>query len=99
MQAGAYQNGTWVVGVAKGGAEEGVPSLADRMIAGAVGQGGARGRGRGRRAASCTAATSMPWRELQRRRPTTSLASAVHRQPDQGIGRSSNAKGALRDPA
>ena len=28
MQAGAYQNGTWVVGVAKGGAEEGVPSLA-----------------------------------------------------------------------
>ena len=24
MQAGAYQNGTWVVGVAKGGIEEGV---------------------------------------------------------------------------
>ena len=24
MQAGAYQNGTWVVGVAKGGLEEGV---------------------------------------------------------------------------
>src|SRR5260370_16918625 len=32
MQAGAYQNGTWVVGVAKGGEEEGVPSLADSMI-------------------------------------------------------------------
>ena len=32
MQAGAYQNGTWVVGVAKGGTEEGVPSLADSMI-------------------------------------------------------------------
>ena len=28
MQAGAYQNGTWVVGVAKGGVEEGVDSLA-----------------------------------------------------------------------
>ena len=28
MQAGAYQNGTWVVGVAKGGAEEGVPCSA-----------------------------------------------------------------------
>ena len=28
MQAGAYQNGTWVVGVAKGGLEEGVESLA-----------------------------------------------------------------------
>ena len=27
MQAGAYQNGTWVVGVAKGGVEEGVDSL------------------------------------------------------------------------
>ncbi len=27
MQAGAYQNGTWVVGVAKGGTEEGVESL------------------------------------------------------------------------
>ncbi|MBV8413362.1 MAG: N-carbamoyl-D-amino-acid hydrolase, partial [Alphaproteobacteria bacterium] len=32
MQAGAYQNGTWVVGVAKGGSEENVPSLADSMI-------------------------------------------------------------------
>jgi N-carbamoyl-D-amino-acid hydrolase len=32
MQAGAYQNGTWVVGVAKGGTEEGVPSLADSQI-------------------------------------------------------------------
>ena len=28
MQAGAYQNGTWVVGVAKGGTVEGVESLA-----------------------------------------------------------------------
>ena len=32
MQAGAYQNGTWVVGVAKGGIEEGVDSLAESMI-------------------------------------------------------------------
>ncbi|TWT05977.1 N-carbamoyl-D-amino-acid hydrolase [Reyranella sp. CPCC 100927] len=32
MQAGAYQNGTWVIGVAKGGTEEGVPSLADSQI-------------------------------------------------------------------
>ncbi len=32
MQAGAYQNGTWVVGVAKGGVEEGVDSLAESMI-------------------------------------------------------------------
>ncbi|MFM2071649.1 MAG: hypothetical protein RLZZ623_1912, partial [Actinomycetota bacterium] len=32
MQSGAYQNGTWVVGVAKGGVEEGVPSLGQTMI-------------------------------------------------------------------
>ncbi len=32
MQAGAYQNGTFVVGVAKGGVEEGVPSLAESAI-------------------------------------------------------------------
>ena len=32
MQAGAYQNGSWVVGVAKGGMEEGVVSLADSCI-------------------------------------------------------------------
>ena len=32
MQAGAYQNGTWVVGVAKGGVEEGVDALAQSAI-------------------------------------------------------------------
>jgi predicted amidohydrolase len=32
MQAGAYQNGTWVVGVAKGGVEEGVEMLAESAI-------------------------------------------------------------------
>ncbi|MEM9515761.1 MAG: nitrilase-related carbon-nitrogen hydrolase [Actinomycetota bacterium] len=32
MSAGAYQNGTFVVGVAKGGAEEGVDSLAESTI-------------------------------------------------------------------
>ncbi|MFZ8998663.1 MAG: nitrilase-related carbon-nitrogen hydrolase [Ilumatobacteraceae bacterium] len=32
MQSGAYQNGTFVVGVAKGGTEEGVPSLAGSII-------------------------------------------------------------------
>lgn len=38
MQAGAYQNGTWVVGVAKGGSEEGVESLAQSCIIGPSGQ-------------------------------------------------------------
>ncbi len=32
MASGAYQNGTWVVGVAKGGIEEGVWSLAESQI-------------------------------------------------------------------
>ena len=38
MQAGAYQNGTWVVGVAKGGVEEGVDSLAQSMVIAPSGQ-------------------------------------------------------------
>lgn len=38
MQSGAYQNGTWVVGVAKGGIEEGVESLAQSMIVAPSGQ-------------------------------------------------------------
>jgi predicted amidohydrolase len=38
MQAGAYQNGTWVVGVAKGGIEEGVDSLAQSAIIAPSGQ-------------------------------------------------------------
>jgi N-carbamoyl-D-amino-acid hydrolase len=38
MQAGAYQNGTWIVGVAKGGAEEGVDSLAQSCIVAPSGQ-------------------------------------------------------------
>lgn len=38
MQAGAYQNGTWVIGVAKGGTEEGVESLAQSVIIAPSGQ-------------------------------------------------------------
>jgi N-carbamoyl-D-amino-acid hydrolase len=32
MQAGAYQNGTWVVGVAKAGDEEGVPQIGNSIV-------------------------------------------------------------------
>jgi predicted amidohydrolase len=32
MQAGAYQNGTWVVGVGKGGCEEGVDQIGNSII-------------------------------------------------------------------
>ncbi|MDQ3739017.1 MAG: N-carbamoyl-D-amino-acid hydrolase [Actinomycetota bacterium] len=38
MQAGAYQNATWVVGVAKGGIEEDVDSLAQSVIIAPSGQ-------------------------------------------------------------
>jgi len=38
MQSGAYQNGTWVVGVAKGGLEEGVDSLGQTCIVAPSGQ-------------------------------------------------------------
>ena len=38
MQAGAYENGTYVVGVAKGGVEEGVESLAHSVIIAPSGQ-------------------------------------------------------------
>ncbi len=38
MQSGAYQNGTWVVGVAKGGNEEGVEGLAQSCIIAPSGQ-------------------------------------------------------------
>jgi N-carbamoyl-D-amino-acid hydrolase len=32
MQSGAYQNGTWVVGVAKAGCEEGVDQIGNSII-------------------------------------------------------------------
>lgn len=38
MQSGAYQNGTWVVGVAKGGIEEGVELLGQSCIVAPSGQ-------------------------------------------------------------
>ena len=38
MQAGAYQNGMWVVGVAKAGLEEGVDSLGQSCIIAPSGQ-------------------------------------------------------------
>jgi N-carbamoyl-D-amino-acid hydrolase len=38
MQAGAYQNGTWVVGVAKAGVEEGVRQIGQSMIISPTGE-------------------------------------------------------------
>jgi len=47
MQSGAYQNGTWVVGTAKGGVEEGVDSLAESQIIAPSGQIVAKSQTRG----------------------------------------------------
>lgn len=47
MQAGAYQNGMWVIGVAKGGIEEGVDSLAESSIVAPSGEIVTRARGNG----------------------------------------------------
>jgi len=38
LQAGAYQNGTWVVGVAKGGAEDGFDMIAGSLICAPTGE-------------------------------------------------------------
>ena len=47
MQAGAYQNGSWVVGVAKAGNEEGVPMIAGTQIIAPSGMTVAATRGEG----------------------------------------------------
>ena len=78
MQAGAYQNGTWVVGVAKGGTEEGVPSLADSMIVAPSGKVLARAGGDGDELIvhRCDLDAGRSYK-------TTTFNFAVHRQPDQ----------------
>ena len=65
MQSGAYQNGTWVVGVAKGGVEEGVDSLAQCMIIAPSGQIVAQALTDRRRAGRGRAATSTGARATQ----------------------------------
>jgi predicted amidohydrolase len=77
MQAGAYQNGTWVVGVAKGGAEEGVPSLADSMIVAPSGKVVARAAGTGDELIvhRCDLDAGQSYKR-------TTFNFALHRQPD-----------------
>ena len=78
MQAGAYQNGAWVVGTAKGGVEEGVSSLADSMIVAPSGKVVARAAGDGDELVvhRCDLDAGKSYR-------TTTFNFAVHRQPDQ----------------
>ncbi|MBM3643729.1 MAG: N-carbamoyl-D-amino-acid hydrolase [Alphaproteobacteria bacterium] len=78
LQAGAYQNGTWVVGVAKGGIEEGVPSLADSMIVAPSGKIVARAPSVGDEliAHRCDLDAGRSYK-------TTTFNFALHRQPEQ----------------
>ena len=91
MQAGAYQNGTWVVGVAKGGTEEGVPSLADSMIVAPSGKVVARAGGIDDELIvhRCDLDAGQSYKR-------TTFNFAVHRQPDP-IGGSSSRR-ARSDP-
>jgi predicted amidohydrolase len=77
MQAGAYQNSTWVVGVAKGGTEEGVPSLADSMIVAPSGKVVARAAGTGDELVvhRCDLDAGQSYKR-------TTFNFALHRQPD-----------------
>ena len=65
MSAGAYQNGTFVVGVAKGGVEEGVDSLAESSIFAPSGE--------------LLAKAATERRRGDRRRVRPRLVQAVHR--------------------
>jgi predicted amidohydrolase len=71
MQSGAYQNGTWVIGVAKAGVEEGVDSLGQSCIVAPSGQIVSIGAGVTNKRFSISTSTAV------RRSTKESLPSAV----------------------
>jgi predicted amidohydrolase len=78
MQAGAYQNGTWVVGVAKAGNEEGVEQIGNSIIVAPSGE----------IVAACTTtgdelAIARCDLDLCTSYKTTTFNFARHREPDQ----------------
>jgi predicted amidohydrolase len=78
MQAGAYQNGTWVVGVAKAGNEEGVEQIGNSIIVAPSGE----------IVAACTTtgdelAIARCDLDLCTSYKTTTFNFAKHRQPEQ----------------
>ncbi len=93
MQAGAYQNGTWVVGVAKGGNEEGVESLAQSCIIAPSGQIVAQALTTGDELVVATA--DLDW---CRRYKGTLFDFATYRRPEV-YGRITSQKGVVEPPA
>jgi len=78
MQAGAYQNGSWVVGVAKAGCEEGVEQIGNSIIVAPSGE----------IVAACTTsgdelAVARCELDLCNSYKTTTFNFALHRQPEQ----------------
>jgi N-carbamoyl-D-amino-acid hydrolase len=78
MQSGAYQNGTWVVGVAKAGCEEGVDQIGNSIIVAPSGE----------IVAACSTlgdelAIARCDLDLTRSYKTTTFNFARHREPDQ----------------
>ena len=78
MQAGAYQNGTWVVGVAKGGKEEGCDMIGQSAIIAPSGEIVALRRDPRRRARRPRAAISIS----RARYKETIFNFALHRRPE-----------------
>jgi predicted amidohydrolase len=92
MQAGAYQNGTWVVGVAKAGLEEGVMQIGNSVIVAPSGE----------IVAGCTTvddelAVARCDLDLTQSYKTTTFNFARHRQP-QAYGLIVERKGAIPPP-
>ncbi len=89
MQAGAYQNATWAVAVAKGGVEEGQPMLADTLIVAPSGEIVAQSQTQGDELviADCDL-------DLVRSYKTTIFDFAAHREP-QSYGLIVERKGAV----
>jgi predicted amidohydrolase len=92
MQAGAYQNGTWVVGVAKAGLEEGVMQIGNSVIVAPSGE----------IVAGCTTvgdelAVARCDLDLAQSYKTTTFNFARHRQP-QAYGLIVERKGAIPPP-
>ena len=78
MQAGAYQNGSWVVGVAKAGCEEGVDQIGNSVVVGPSGE----------IVAACTTvgdelAVARCDLDLCTSYKTTTFNFARHREPEQ----------------
>jgi len=77
MSSGAYQNGTWVVGVAKAGDEEGVPMIGGTCIIAPSGEVVARAATEGDEliTAACDLDETISYK-------TTTFNFAVHREPE-----------------